>query len=168
MEDLKIYDFAVQAIKRINESGYLTILVTNQPMIAKGFMTENDLNEMHKKLETELGKKGAKIDAIYYCPHHPEKGFSGERTELKIKCKCRKPAIGLFLRAKKDFNIDFKKSYLIGDKTSDILAGKRTGCKTILVKTGYGGSDGLFPIKPDFTVNNLFKAIEIIIPTEKI
>jgi len=164
IDDLKIYNFAAKAIKKINNSDYLAILVTNQPMIAKGFMTEKDLNRIHKKLETELGLKGAKIDAIYHCPHHPEKGFAGEKLELKIKCKCRKPEIGLLLEAKRDFNIDLKKSYLIGDKTSDILTGKRAGCKTVLVKTGYGGRDGLFSVKPDFLANNLLEAIEIIIP----
>ncbi|MDO8743411.1 MAG: HAD-IIIA family hydrolase [Candidatus Azambacteria bacterium] len=163
-EQLKIYDFAVQAIKRINESDYLTVLITNQPMIAKGFMTEEDLNEIHKKLETELGLRGAKIDAIYHCPHHPEKGFSGEIPSLKIKCKCRKPEIGLFLKARKDFNIDLKKSYFIGDKTSDILTGSRAGGKTILVKTGYGGKDKLFSAKPDFIAKNIFEAVKIIIP----
>jgi len=161
VENLKIYNFSAKAIKTINNSDFLAIIITNQPMIAKGFMTEKTLAEIHKRLETELGKKGAKIDAIYYCPHHPEKGFAGERPELKIKCNCRKPKIGLFLQAKKEFNIDFKKSYLIGDKTSDILAGKRAGCKTILVKTGYGGSDKLYSVKPDSTVNNLLEAVRI-------
>jgi histidinol-phosphate phosphatase family protein len=160
--DLRMYNFAIKAIKKINDSEYLTIIVTNQPMIAKGFITKEDLEKIHKKLETELGLKGAKIDAIYYCPHHPEKGFVGEVPELKIKCKCRKPEPGLLLKAQKEFNIDLKKSYLIGDKKSDILAGKRAGCKTILVKTGYGGKDNLFHIKPDFVVSNLSKAIEII------
>ncbi len=162
IEDFKMYDFSAKAIKRINDSEYLAIIVTNQPMIAKGFMTENDLGKIHKKLETDLGKEGAKIDAIYYCPHHPEKGFVGEVPELKIKCNCRKPKIGLFLKAQKEFNIDLKNSYSVGDKTSDILAGKRAGCKTILVKTGYGGEDRLFSIKPNFVANNLLEAIKII------
>lgn len=166
VENFKIYDFAPEAIKKINETNYLAIIIANQPMIAKGFMTENDLNEIHKKLETELGFKGAKIDAIYYCPHHSKKGFAGERPELKVKCKCRKPEIGLLLRAKKDFNIDLKKSYLIGDKTGDILAGKRAGCKTILLRTGYGGRDELFSQKPDFFASNLSGAIKTIIPKE--
>jgi len=161
-EDMKIYDFSAKAIKTINNSDFLAIIVTNQPMIAKGFMTKEDLNEIHKKLETELGSKGAKIDAFYYCPHHPEKGFPDEIPELKIKCKCRKPEIGLFLKAKKEFNIDLKKSFLIGDKTSDILAGKRAGCKTILVKTGYGGKDGKFSVKSDFIAKNLLEAVKII------
>jgi histidinol-phosphate phosphatase family protein len=162
VEDLKIYSFSAKAIKKINDLGYLVIIITNQPMIAKGFMTEKDLDEIHKKLETELGKKGAKIDAIYYCPHHPEKGFPGEVRELKIKCNCRKPKIGLFLRAKRDFKIDLKKSFCIGDQTMDILAGKRAGCKTILVKTGYGGKDRKFGVKPDFVVKNLFQASKLI------
>ncbi|MCM8819148.1 MAG: HAD family hydrolase, partial [Candidatus Omnitrophica bacterium] len=156
--------FSAKAIKKINELGYLAIIITNQPMIAKGLMREKDLEKIHKKLETELGKEGAKIDAIYYCPHHPERGFKGERKELKIKCKCRKPAIGLFLKAKKEFNIDFKKSFLIGDKTSDILAGKRAGCKTILVKTGYGGKDEKYIVKPLFVAKNLLSAVRTIKP----
>jgi len=159
VKDLKIYNFAAKAIKKINNSDYLTVVITNQPMIAKGFLTEEDLKEIHKKLETELGRGGAKIDTIYYCPHHPERGFNGEISELKIKCNCRKPEIGLFLKAKEELNIDLEKSYLIGDKTSDILAGKRAGCKTILVKTGYGGKDKEFSIKPDFLAKNLLEAV---------
>jgi histidinol-phosphate phosphatase family protein len=162
LKNLKIYDFSAKAIKQINDLGYLAIIITNQPMIAKGFMTIKDLDEIHKKLETELGKQGAKIDAFYYCPHHPEKGFPGEISELKIECNCRKPKIGLFLKAKKEFNINFKKSYMIGDQTSDILAGKRAGCKTILVKTGYGGKDNLFSVSPDFVAQNLLESIYLI------
>ncbi|MFC1789584.1 HAD-IIIA family hydrolase [Patescibacteria group bacterium] len=158
-EDLKIYSFASKAIKKINDSEYLAIIITNQPMIAKGFMTEKNLNEVHKKLETELGLKGAKIDGIYYCPHHPEKGFKGEVPKLKINCKCRKPGIELLLQAKRYFNIDFKKSYFIGDRNVDVLAGKKAGCKTILVKTGYGKKNKSLPIKPDFFVKNLLEAV---------
>lgn len=162
LEDLRIYNFAAKAVKNINNSGYLAILVTNQPQIAKGFVTEETINLIHKKLETELAKVGAKLDAIYYCPHHPEKSFEGERAELKISCQCRKPAIGLFLRAKNDFNIDIKKSYMIGDQTMDILAGKRAGCKTILAQTGYAGKDKKYQVKPDFTAHNLAQALKTI------
>lgn len=164
VEDFKIYEFAAEAVKKINKTDFMAIVVSNQPMIAKGFMTEKDVDDVHKKLETELGLKGVKIDAIYYCPHHPEKGFAGERSELKIECTCRKPAPGLFFEAKKDLNINLKKSYMIGDQTADILAGERAGCKTILVKTGYGGEDGKFFVKPDFMANNLLEAIRIFIP----
>ena len=157
--NLKIYDFTAKAIKKTNEAGDLAIVISNQPMVAKGFMKEIDLDEIQKKIETKLGFKKAKIDAFYYCLHHPEKGFPGEVPKLKIKCKCRKPEIGLLLKAKKEFNIDFKKSFFIGDKTSDILAGQRAGCKTILVKTGYGGKDKFFSVNPDFTAKNLLEAI---------
>ena len=167
MKDLKVYNFAAKAIKKINDSDYLTILVTNQPMIAKGFMTEADLNEMHKKMETILGLKGAKIDAIYYCPHHPEKGFLGEVPALKIRCNCRKPKTGLFLKAKKEFNIDFEKSFLIGDQVNDILAGKKIGCKTILVKTGYGKRSKSILTRPDFIAKNLLEAVDGIIVKSK-
>jgi mannose-1-phosphate guanylyltransferase / phosphomannomutase len=162
-KDLRVYDFSARAVKKINDSDYLTIILTNQPMIAKGFMKESDLHEIHKKLETELGKEGAKIDAIYYCPHHPKKGFAGEIPELKVNCNCRKPKIGMFLKACKDFNIDLEKSYIIGDQTTDILAGKKAGCKTILVKTGYGGKDEKSKAEPDFVARNLRGAINRII-----
>lgn len=160
IEDFKLYDFTSKAIRKVNKTDYLAIIISNQPMIAKGFMTEKDLDQIHKKLETELGRDGAKIDAIYYCPHHPESGFRGERTELKIKCTCRKPNIGLFLRAEKDFHVNLKASYMIGDQTSDILAGQKAGLKTILAKTGYAGKDGKYSVKPDFITDNLFDAIK--------
>jgi mannose-1-phosphate guanylyltransferase / phosphomannomutase len=163
IEYFKIYSFVAKAIKKINESDYLIILITNQPMIAKGFIKEKELEMIHKKLETELGRQGAKIDAIYYCPHHPEKGFKGEIKKFKIKCNCRKPEIGMLIQAKKDFNIDLKKSFLIGDKTSDILAGKKAGCQTILVKTGYAGKDKRHSVKPDFIADNLFQAVKKIL-----
>lgn len=166
-KDLKIYDFAAEAIKKINDSDYLTIIITNQPIIAKGLLTEKGLRKIHNKLETELGSKGGKIDAIYFCPHHPDKGYKGEIPSLKIRCKCRKPEIGLFSQAKKDLNIDFKKSYFIGDKTSDILAGRKIGCKTVLVETGYAGKDNKFSVKPDFKTDNLLKAIDLIISNKK-
>ncbi len=162
IKDFELYSFAAKAVKKINDSDYLTIIVTNQPMIAKGFMTKNDLSEIHKKLETELGLRRAKIDAIYYCPHHPEKGFVGEVPELKIKCSCRKPLPGLFLKARKDFNIDFKKSYLVGDQERDILVGRKIGCKTILVRTGLG-KNYKNAVKPDFIAKNLLEAVTKII-----
>jgi len=162
VEDFKIYSSAAKNIKKMNDAEFLTIIATNQPMIAKGFMTEDDLNNMHKILETDLALEGAKIDAIYYCPHHPKKGFVGEVPELKINCNCRKPKPGMLFQAQKDFNIDLKESYLIGDKTSDILAGKQAGCKTILIKTGYKGKDNSFSAKPDFTVKDLAGTVRII------
>jgi len=161
IKDFKLYNFSTKAIKRINNSDYLTIVVTNQPVIAKGLMKEEELTEMHKKLETEIGLKGAKIDAIYYCPHHPEKGFSGEVSELKIKCDCRKPAIGLINRAVKDFNLDLSKSILIGDSSFDAKAAENAQVKFLGVKTGYGCRDGRYPVKRKFPLfKNLLEAVK--------
>ena len=120
---------AAEAIKKINASGYLAIVVTNQPVIARGECTFEELERIHNKMETELGKKGAFIDGLYFCPHHPDKGFAGERTEYKCECACRKPAPGMLLQAAKDFNIDIASSYMIGDSEKDVLAGKNAGCK---------------------------------------
>ena len=160
----KIYRFAAKAIKKINNSDYLTIIITNQPMIAKGFMTEADLNEIHKKLETELGFKGAKIDAIYYCPHHPERGFVGEVPELKVKCGCRKPSPGLVKKAVRDFNLDLSKSFFIGDSSIDAKTAENTRINFIGVKTGYACQDGRYQIKQSFPLyKNLLEAVNNII-----
>lgn len=121
------------AIKSINKSDYLAIIITNQPVIARGDVSIDELNLIHYKMETLLGEKGAYIDAIYYCPHHPDKGFVGERIEYKIKCSCRKPQPGLILKAASDFNIDLKSSWMIGDSLTDVECGKNAGCKTILI-----------------------------------
>lgn len=133
INDFELLPGVAQAIKKINESGYLVIVVTNQPVIARGEVTINKLNEIHNKMETLLGKEGAYVDAIYYCPHHPHKGYEGEVPELKIDCECRKPKPGMLIQASKDFNIDLSKSWMIGDSENDILSGKKAGCKTVLV-----------------------------------
>lgn len=129
----ELIDNAAEAIKKINDNGFLAIVITNQPIIARGEATIEELDMIHKKLETLLGLKHAYIDGLYYCPHHPDKGFAGERIEYKIKCECRKPAPGLILRAARDFNIDLEKSYMIGDQKMDVLCGINAGCKTGLI-----------------------------------
>lgn len=133
IDDFELIDGVSEAIKKINESGYLAIVVTNQPVIARGEVTIEQLNEIHNKMETLLGKDGAYLDAIYYCPHHPHKGYEGEIPELKIDCDCRKPKPGMLLKAADDFNIDLTKSWMIGDSENDVLAGKAAGCKTALL-----------------------------------
>lgn len=133
INDFELLPDVSKAIRKINNSGYLAIVVTNQPVIARGEVTVEQLNEIHNKMETLLGNDGAYLDAIYYCPHHPDKGFEGEVKELKIGCECRKPKPGMLLKAAKDFNIDLKKSWIIGDSKNDIQAGKNAGCKTALI-----------------------------------
>lgn len=133
IDDFKLIDGVASAIKAINVSGYLAIVVTNQPVIARGEVSFEELQEIHNKMETLLGEQGAYVDAIYYCPHHPYKGYEGERPELKIECDCRKPKPGMLLQAAKDFNIDLEHSWMIGDGENDITAGKNAGCHTALI-----------------------------------
>ncbi len=133
INEFKIIDNAAEAIKKINMLGYLAIVITNQPVIARGEVSFEELREIHNKMETLLGQKGAYIDAIYFCPHHPHKGYEGEIAELKFDCDCRKPKPGMILKAAKDFNIDLSLSWMVGDGENDIKAGIAAECKTALV-----------------------------------
>ncbi len=157
VENFELLDNVPEAIKKINQSGYLAIVVTNQPMIAKGFVTFEQVDDVHKLLETELGKDGAYLDDIYFCPHHPEKGFAGEIPELKVDCNCRKPKPGMLLKAAQDYHIDLSQSWMIGDRESDIKAGKAAGCKTVLI--------GTLPSfeKANYNFKNLSEAIDFIL-----
>lgn len=133
-EDFKFEDNADKAIKIFNDLGYKVIVVTNQSGIARGYYSEEDLKKLHEHIDEELGKIGAKVNAYYYCPHHPEATID----KYKVDCQCRKPNLGMFLDAKKDFNIDFENSIIVGDKVSDLESGVRLGMKTVLVETGHG------------------------------
>ncbi|MBP3710246.1 MAG: HAD-IIIA family hydrolase [Treponema sp.] len=128
-EQFELLPDVAEVIKKINKSGYLAIVVTNQPVIARGDRTFEELALIHAKMETELGKRGAFIDGLYFCPHHTDKGFHGERPEYKCDCDCRKPKPGLLLEAANDFNIDLSQSYMIGDSENDVEAGRKAGCK---------------------------------------
>lgn len=157
-KDFKLLDGVIEAIKKINESDYLSVVVTNQPMIAKGFITFEEVYNTHKKLETLLGEKGAYLNKIHFCPHYPEKGFEGEIEELKIDCDCRKPKLGMLLRAQKELNIDLKNSWMIGDRQKDMLAGKSAGCKTILIHDTISTAEN-----SDFVCKNLYEAVDLIL-----
>jgi len=151
IEEFELLPGVADAIKRINESGYLAIVVTNQPVIARGEVTVPQLEAIHKKLETELGLFGAYIDGLYYCPHHPHKGYEGEIVELKIDCDCRKPKPGMLQKASEDFNISLEDSWMIGDGENDVKAGQNVGCKTVFINgegtdsrdSDYGQTDTL-------------------------
>ena len=148
-EQFELIEGAAEAIKAINKSGYLAIVVTNQPVIARGDCTFEELQTIHDKMETELGKAGAFVDAIYVCPHHTDKGFEGERPEYKYNCYCRKPKPGLLLQAAKDFNIDLSESYMIGDSHRDVEAGENAGVKkSVLVKENL--ENNLFEVVAQF------------------
>lgn len=141
IEQFELLSGVSEAIRKINQSGYLAVVVTNQPVIARGEVTYTELQEIHNKMETILGKDGAYLDGIYFCPHHPDKGFKGEVKELKINCNCRKPNPGLLLQAASDFNINLEQSWMIGDGKNDIQAGKNAGCKTVLIGDDEFGQD---------------------------
>lgn len=159
IDEFELIDGVAEAIRRINESGYLVIVVTNQPVIARGEVTVKELEEIHKKMETLLGREGAYVDAIYYCPHHPHKGYKGEISELKIDCECRKPKPGLLVKAAKDFNIDLSQSWMVGDGENDVKAGLAAGCKTALI--GYGD------FQQNITAESLLDWCNQFIPSKK-
>jgi D-glycero-D-manno-heptose 1,7-bisphosphate phosphatase len=157
IKDFELLPGVAQAVKMINDSGYLCIVVTNQPVIARGEVTVPELNEIHNKMETLLGLEGCYVDAIYYCPHHPHKGYEGEIPELKIECECRKPKPGMLLKAAEDYNIDLANSWMVGDGANDIKAGKNAGCKTTLISDSDNALDE--DIKPDATAEGLLQFV---------
>ena len=153
-DEFELLPGVTEAIRNINDSGYLSIVVTNQPVIARGEVSYEQLDEIHNKMETLLGADGVYLDGIYFCPHHPDKGFDGEIPELKYDCECRKPKPGMLLKAARDFNIDLSSSWMIGDGKNDILAGKNAGCKTVLI------SDKDEAFGQDITVRSLKEFVE--------
>jgi len=134
VEEFEFIDGAREAIKIFNDLGYLVVVVTNQSGVARGYYDENSVKGLHDYLKKEVEKIGGHIDGFYYCPHHPEKGVG----KYKLDCNCRKPQPGMFLEAQKDLNIDFLSSIMVGDKISDVEAGKSLGMRSILVRTGHG------------------------------
>ena len=159
-EDISLLPTVIQAIGKINSSEYLAIIVSNQPVIARGDATFEQVDEMFNKIETILGKSGVYVDGVYYCPHHPHSGFEGEVKELKIDCDCRKPKIGMLEKATRDFNLDLSKCVMVGDSDVDVLTGKNAGIKTVRVITG---QDTECKISPDFTALSLEHAIDWIL-----
>ncbi len=153
----------IESVKNINQSDFLNVVVTNQPIVAKGFISEKKLREIHNYMETKFGLKGAYFNRIYYCPHHPERGHEGEKKEFKILCECRKPGTEMIERAVKDMNIDPRESFIIGDRTVDIMTGINSKLKTILLRQGYAGKDRKYDCQPDFVFNDLYEATSFIL-----
>lgn len=160
--NLELLPGAGAALRRLREAGFLLIVVTNQPVIARGEASWTELDDIHRKLGWELGKADAYLDAIYVCPHHPDAGFPGERPELKIDCDCRKPATGLIDEACRDFAIDRAASWMVGDSTRDVELARRAGLTSVLVRTGNGGKDGRYEVRPDHVVADIAAAAELI------
>ncbi len=166
-EQFELEDGAIKAIQKINESGYLAILVTNQPVVARGLCQIEDVENIHKKLETLLGREGAYLDKICFCPHHPDKGYPEENPDYKISCHCRKPDIGMLEDCAQQFNIDLAESWIIGDTTVDIQTGKNAGTKTVLVLTGDAGKDKKYNVQPDMVCSNLAEAVQKILENQE-
>jgi D,D-heptose 1,7-bisphosphate phosphatase len=162
VEQFKFIPGAAEAIKLLSASGYRLAVITNQPVVARGECSEAELAQIHGYMETELGREKAFLDGVYYCPHHPDKGFAGERPELKIECDCRKPRTGLVQRAVEELNLDLSQSWFIGDRTADIQTAHNCGVKSILLRTGDGGGDGRHSARPDYTFDNLLQAARFI------
>lgn len=161
-EQLILEDCAAEAVRKINRSGFLAVVVTNQPVVARGLCDIEDVENIHKKLHTLLGNEGAYLDAVVFCPHHPDRGYPEENPVYKIPCNCRKPAVGMIETITEQFNIDLSQSWLVGDSSVDIQTGMNAGVSTILVLTGVAGRDGKYPAKPDYVVKNLIHAVDLI------
>lgn len=161
-EELLLIPGAAQAIRLLRREGFRIVVVTNQPVVARGECTFEGLAQIHNHLQMELSREGAYVDAIYVCPHHPHSGYDGEVKELKFECDCRKPQIGLVRRAAADLNIDLARSWFIGDATSDIQTAKNAGMGSILVETGVAGRDHRFAAEPDYSFPDLLGAAEFL------
>lgn len=162
-EQMVLESGAAEAIRLINQSEYLVIIVSNQPVVARGECTPEELEHIHEKMYALLGNEGAYVDDLYFCPHHPDRGFEGEIPELKVHCNCRKPEIGMIERAADEHNLDLQASWLAGDTTVDIQTGRNAGLKTALVLTGEAGRDGKYDVRPDMVQKDLLSCVKHIL-----
>lgn len=162
-EALRLLPMSAEAVRAINTSDYRAIVVTNQPVIARGEIDMTELDQIHAKLETELGQQRAFLDGIYYCPHHPDGGFPGEIAALKIACDCRKPAPGMLFQAAREFHLDLRTCWIVGDSGRDIMAGDGAGVTSVLVETGHAGEFSKYPMVPDFQFADVARAAHFIL-----
>lgn len=165
-EQFELEEGVAEAVRLLNKEGYLVIVVTNQPVVARGMCGMEDVQRIHRKMQVLLGEQGAWLDDIVFCPHHPDKGYPEENALYKVVCNCRKPATGMIDNMVKKYNIDTKMSYMIGDSTIDIQTGKNAGLKTILLATGQAGEDGKYEICADMQAKNLLTAVKMILGFE--
>jgi len=163
---LRMLPNSARAIKAFKNLGYLTIVISNQPVVARGIATLEDVEKVHASMIRRLTRRGAKIDAVYFCPHHPEKypGVPKHARKYRMVCVCRKPEPGMINKAMKDYNIDARKSFMVGDSMIDVVAGMRAGVKTVLVKTGPGHrrDEEFKHAKPNFIARDLLEAVRYI------
>ena len=157
-EQLELLDGAAEAIGRINKSEYLALVASNQPVIARGECSFSEMERIHNRMASLLGQRGAYLNDVVFCPHHPHSGFPGEVRELKIDCDCRKPTPGLLLALAEKYNIDLSASYMIGDDLRDVKAGRVAGCRTV-----YIGKEKSAVLAADHCAGSLSEAVELIL-----
>lgn len=158
---LRLLEGSAEAIARANDAGLAVVIVTNQPIVARGLANEEDVVKVHAALGASLIARGARIDAFFFCPHHP----SATVARYRAACECRKPRPGMLLRAASELGLDLRASTMVGDRISDIEAGARAGCRTVLVETGMHTAppieslDGEMTATADFVAPNLYEAV---------
>lgn len=152
-EGLEVFPYAYDCIQKMKDRGFYTIVVTNQSGVARGLFTEEDLCRMNRYLRQKTG-----VDAIYYCPHHPK----GEISEYRKECHCRKPDTGMIEQACRDYQIDISRSFMVGDRAGDIIAGQRAGLRTILLESGYGTERLEKDVKPDYILKDLRMVLDVL------
>ena len=163
-DQLVLIPGAAEAVRRLNDAGVLAIVATNQPVVARNLCTEEDVRRLNAHLEEMLRQAaGARLDAVYFCPHHPETHHPDGNPAYRGPCECRKPNLGMLEEARKRFGLDYARCFLVGDTTRDLQTGVNAGCRTILVRTGYGGRDGKYDVRPDFVADDLAEAADIIL-----
>jgi D-glycero-D-manno-heptose 1,7-bisphosphate phosphatase len=164
----RVFPFAAEAVRALNDAGWLAILVTNQAGVARGYFKEELIGEVHGVLAEELERGGARLDAVYYCPHHP---FVGE-PPYRFDCDCRKPRPGLLLRAADELGLDLSRCWMVGDRYSDTELARNAGARSALVLTGYGRGElehqsQAWPHRPDLVAENLLEAVKKIVTSEE-
>ncbi len=153
LNDLSLFSYSEECIRQIHKKGYYAIVITNQSGVARGLFSEDSLQDMNQYLVETIG-----VDAVYYCPHHPE----GSVERYRKVCKCRKPETGLLEQACMDFEIDMNKSYMVGDRAGDILTGEKAGIKTILLESGYGMARLEKNVTPDYILSDLRNVVDLL------
>lgn len=156
--DFEFVPGAAEAIGMLNRSGIMVVVVTNQSGVARGYYTEDDVEHLHRYIDGELERYGAHVDVWLYCPHHP-----GGRGSYALPCSCRKPLPGMLQTAAERHDIDLTQSVMIGDKRADIEAGLAAGCRTVLVRTGYGRSEEQYVGPQTPVCDDLLSAVEIVL-----
>lgn len=166
-EQVELEQGAAEALRLINESEYLAIVITNQPVVARGECSFDELERIHNRIYTLLGKEGAYLDGLYYCPHHPDKGYAGEVAALKFDCDCRKPKVGMLKKAESDFNADLAKSWFIGDTTMDVQTGINAGMRTVILETGDSRKNEKYDVRADAVCHDLLSAVRYVLKKER-